>query len=113
MFARQGTSRLFFGRHFLHSDKIPASRFPFSMPSPKMRFAPISPHAAIPLVSFNAILGHPRAKINASRLHYVIPLMRLVASDNISNKSRRFLSLNKPAIIGDQSRSSCLVYTTL
>jgi hypothetical protein len=41
MFARQAISRLFFGRHFLHPDKIPAYRFPFSGHRPKMRLRPI------------------------------------------------------------------------
>jgi hypothetical protein len=66
-----------------------------------MRLTPKYANVIMPLTKSKAILGDPRAKINASRLQYVILLMRLVASDNISNKSRRFLSLNKPAIIGD------------
>jgi len=107
MFARQGTSGLFFGRHFLHPDKIPAPHFPFSGHRSKMRLTPFSPHAAIPPDSNKRILGHPHAKINASRLQYVILLLRIISSDNISNKSRRILSLNKPVIIANLPGSSC------
>jgi hypothetical protein len=80
MFARQAVSRAFFGRHFLHSDKIPASQIPFSGPRSKMRLPPKIPHADTPPDSFHAILGNPRAKINASRLHYVMTLLEI---DNI------------------------------
>ena len=70
MFARIATSRLFFGRHFLHPDKIPAPHFPFSDYRLKMRLLPKCANADTPPVSFNAILRHPCAKIIASRLHY-------------------------------------------
>jgi hypothetical protein len=52
--------------------------------SPKTRFAPISANATIPPDSINAILRQPRAIVIASRLHYLILLLRTVASDNIS-----------------------------
>jgi hypothetical protein len=68
---------------------------PFPAIASKCDCSPISTNATIPPDSFYAILRQRSAKINASRLQYVIFLMRLVASDNISNKSRRFLSLNK------------------
>jgi hypothetical protein len=86
MFARQAVSRLFFGRHFLHPDKFSASRFPLSGHHSKMRFTPKIPHATIPLYQNKRDSGPPHAIVIASRLHYVILLMRLVASDNISIK---------------------------
>ena len=56
------------------------------------------PHAVSPSRQSKRILGEPRAKIIASRLQYLILLMRLVASDNISHRYPRVSSLNKPSI---------------
>ena len=98
---RQAVFRFFFGRHFLHPEKIPAPHFPFSGHRSKMRFTPKTSHAAIPLVSIKAILGDPRAKINASQLHYLILLLRLITSDKSGRRYPRVSCLNKPAIIGD------------
>ena len=72
MFARQATSRAFFDRHFLHLDKIPASRIPFSGHRSKMRLHPKITNVTIPPDSNKAILSQPRAKIIASRLHYTL-----------------------------------------
>ena len=63
-----------------------------------MRLARKTPHVIIQLPSINAILRQRSAIVNASRLQYVIFLMRPVCSDNISNKSWRISSLNKPVI---------------
>ena len=52
-----------------------------SLHSLKMRFTPKIPHADTLLVSFNAILRQPRAKIIASRLHYTL---LSIATDNFT-----------------------------
>lgn len=76
----------------------PKMRFRFSRSSPKMRLPPISDNADTLLDSFHAILGHPRAKIIASRLHYLIFLMRIITSDKTSHRYLRVSSLNKHSI---------------
>jgi hypothetical protein len=63
---------------------VTAKRFPFSGSMIKMRFTQKIPHADTPLVSFYAILCHPRAIVIASRLHYLILLLRTIPSHNIS-----------------------------
>lgn len=105
MFARQATSRLFFGRHFLQPDKIPASQIPFSGHRSKMRLAPKCRHVIMPLCQNKRGQWQRSAKINASQLQYLIPLLRTVTSYKSGRRYPRVSSLNKPNIIGNRSCS--------
>jgi hypothetical protein len=62
-----------------------------------MRLPPKSSHVITQPCQINAILSHPRVKINASRLQYVILLLRLITSDKSSRRYPRVSSLNKPS----------------
>ena len=67
-----------------------------SASSLKTRLHPKIPHATIPPDWNKRDTAQPRSKINASRLHYLILLLRTVASYNISHRYPRLFSLNKP-----------------
>jgi hypothetical protein len=57
--------------------QFPHHQIPSSVHRSKMRLAPKSSHAIMPLCQSNAILGQRRAKIIASRLQYVIFLLEI------------------------------------
>jgi hypothetical protein len=72
----------------------------------KMRLRPKSGNVITRLASFNAILGQPRAKINASRLHYTT--VRLMDIAPVSTMAAHHC---QSAAIANRSGSSLVIYT--
>jgi hypothetical protein len=68
-----------------------------------MRLRPKIANGIASLVSFNAILRHPRAKIIASRLQYTPVLLRLITSDKSGRRYPRVSSLNNDSDTGNAS----------
>ena len=72
--------------HIAYGIAIPAPHFPFSVHRSKMRFTPKYANVIISPRQSKHDSGKPRAKIIASRLQYVLFLLRLISSDKTSMK---------------------------
>lgn len=62
-------------------------------------------------IQSNAILGHPRAKIIATRLHYALLLLRIITSPNKRRRYPRVFSLNKGDTDSVGNVSQCYAVT--